>query len=228
MSGRTYQEAIKRAPGSAVVRRADVRVRAPIQPPPQMRDCLCCEPYLKQAFASSRNLAATQGLDPGKAILGPPNASLCSRHQARGSTRTTPPHPRPKRRPLSLLQAREDRSQITTLTAHAWRPPAGDRRELEEAAPFGAKRPTLWRSTFQPRATHCSARASPRLARDAPVGGPWRRRRAHCRSVRRAQYRDQSSEQKCPCFKLPKLERAAASGQTPMGIPNMVGLSPLV
>ena len=41
-----------------------------------MRDCLCCEPYLKQAFASSRNLAATQGLDPGKAILGPPNASL--------------------------------------------------------------------------------------------------------------------------------------------------------
>ena len=138
------------------------------------------------------------------------------------------PHPRPKRRPLSLLQAREDRSQITTLTAHAWRPPAGDRRELEEAAPFGAKRPTLWRSTFQPRATHRSARASPRLARDAPVGGPWRRRRAHCRSVRRAQYRDQSSKQKCPCFKLPKLERAAASGQTPMGIPSMAGLSPLV
>jgi hypothetical protein len=71
----------------------------------------------------------------------------CCRHQARGSTRTTPPRPRPKRRPLSLLQAREDRSQITTLTAPAWRPPAGDRRELEEAAPFGAKRPTLWRST---------------------------------------------------------------------------------
>jgi hypothetical protein len=199
-----------------------------IQPPPQMRDCLCCEPYLKQAFASSRNLAATQGLDPGKAILGPPNASLCSRHQARGSTRTTPPRPWPRRRPLSLPQAREDRSQITTLTAHAWRPPAVDRRELEEAAPFGAKRPTLWRSTFQPRATHRSARASPRPARDAPVGGPWRRRRAHCRPVRRAQYRDQSSEQKCPCFKLPKLERAAASGQTPMGIPSMAGLSPLV
>jgi len=44
--------AVKRAPGSAVVGRADICVRAPIQPPPQMRDCLCCEPYLKQAFAS--------------------------------------------------------------------------------------------------------------------------------------------------------------------------------
>jgi hypothetical protein len=70
--------------------------------------------------------------------------------------------------------------------------------------------------------------ASPRLARDAPVGGPWRRRRARCRSVRQAQYRDRSSEQKCPCFRLPKLERAAASGQTPMGIPSMAGLSALV
>jgi hypothetical protein len=33
-----------------------------------MRDCLCCEPYLKQAFASTRNLAAGQGPDPEKAI----------------------------------------------------------------------------------------------------------------------------------------------------------------
>ena len=69
---------------------------------------------------------------------------------------------------------------------------------------------------------------SPRLARDAPVGGPWRRRRVRCGSVRRPQYRDRSSEQKCPCLKLPKLERAAASGQTPTGIPSMAGLSALV
>jgi hypothetical protein len=46
--------------------------------------------------------------------------------------------------------------------------------------------------------------------------------------VRQAQYRDRSSEQKCPCFRLPKLERAAASGQTPMGIPSMAELSALV
>ena len=40
--GQAY-EAVKKAPASATLARADVRLRAPIQPPPQMRDCLCFE-----------------------------------------------------------------------------------------------------------------------------------------------------------------------------------------
>jgi hypothetical protein len=72
-------EGVKRAPASAILARADVRLRAPIQPPPQMRDCLCFELHLKQAFAASRKLAAMQGPDPEKAIAeiersGVPNA----------------------------------------------------------------------------------------------------------------------------------------------------------
>ncbi len=62
------REAARRAPSSAIVPRADVRLRAPIQPPPQMRDCLCFELHLKQAFAASRKLAAMQGPDSEKAI----------------------------------------------------------------------------------------------------------------------------------------------------------------
>jgi hypothetical protein len=61
-------ESVKRAPASAILARANVRLRAPIQPPPQMRDCLCFELHLKQAFAASRKLRAMQGPDPEKAI----------------------------------------------------------------------------------------------------------------------------------------------------------------
>ena len=58
------REAVANAPASAVVRRAEVRLRAPIQPPPQMRDCLCFELHLKQAVQSLR---AMQSGDPQKA-----------------------------------------------------------------------------------------------------------------------------------------------------------------
>ena len=51
-------EAVKKAPASASVARADVRLRAPLQPPPQMRDCLCFELHLRQAFAASRQIVA--------------------------------------------------------------------------------------------------------------------------------------------------------------------------
>jgi 2-keto-4-pentenoate hydratase/2-oxohepta-3-ene-1,7-dioic acid hydratase in catechol pathway len=61
-------EAIKKAPPSAIVGRNDVRILAPIQPPPQMRDCLCFELHLKQAFAASRKLQAMQSADPAKAL----------------------------------------------------------------------------------------------------------------------------------------------------------------
>ena len=45
-----------------------VRLRAPIQPPPQMRDCLCFELHLKQATAALQKIAAKQGPDPDKAL----------------------------------------------------------------------------------------------------------------------------------------------------------------
>jgi 2-keto-4-pentenoate hydratase/2-oxohepta-3-ene-1,7-dioic acid hydratase in catechol pathway len=61
-------EAIKKAPPSAIVSRNEVRILAPIQPPPQMRDCLCFELHLKQAFAASRKLQAMQSADPAQAL----------------------------------------------------------------------------------------------------------------------------------------------------------------
>jgi hypothetical protein len=63
--GKAY-EAMKKAPAVASVARADVRLRAPIQPPPQMRDCLCFELHLQQTFAASRKITAMQG--PEKAL----------------------------------------------------------------------------------------------------------------------------------------------------------------
>ena len=62
------REAVKKAPTSTTVRRAEVRLHAPLQPPPQMRDCLCFELHLQQAFASGRKLTAMQGLNPEKEI----------------------------------------------------------------------------------------------------------------------------------------------------------------
>lgn len=62
------REAARMAPASAILARSDVRLRAPIQPPPQMRDCLCFELHLKQAFAASRKVVAMQGPDPEKAL----------------------------------------------------------------------------------------------------------------------------------------------------------------
>ena len=61
-------DVVKKAPASASVARADVRLRAPLQPPPQMRDCLCFELHLQQAFAASAKMAAMQGPDPEQAL----------------------------------------------------------------------------------------------------------------------------------------------------------------
>jgi len=72
-------EALRKAPVSASLARADARLRAPIQPPPQMRDCLCFELHLQQAFAASGKIGAMQSPDPEKALAelersGPPPA----------------------------------------------------------------------------------------------------------------------------------------------------------
>ncbi|MDZ5455191.1 MULTISPECIES: fumarylacetoacetate hydrolase family protein [Azohydromonas] len=55
---------IARAPAEAVLARQDVRLRAPIQPPIQMRDCSCFELHLRQSFAAARRLRAMRTQDP--------------------------------------------------------------------------------------------------------------------------------------------------------------------
>ncbi|MBS7691895.1 fumarylacetoacetate hydrolase family protein [Pseudomonas lalucatii] len=52
------------APAGAVLQRAAVRLRAPIQPPPQMRDCSCFELHLRQSFAAARRARALCTPDP--------------------------------------------------------------------------------------------------------------------------------------------------------------------
>ena len=55
---------VKRVPSGAVRRRIDVKLRAPLQPPPQMRDCSCFELHLKQSFAAARRARALREPDP--------------------------------------------------------------------------------------------------------------------------------------------------------------------
>jgi len=55
---------IAKAPSAAVIERATVKLRAPIQPPPQMRDCSCFELHLKQSFAAARRARALRTPDP--------------------------------------------------------------------------------------------------------------------------------------------------------------------
>lgn len=62
------REAVALAPRQAVTARADVRLRAPIQPPVQMRDCSCFELHLKQAFAAARQARALRTPDPAATL----------------------------------------------------------------------------------------------------------------------------------------------------------------
>lgn len=59
---------LKRAPASAVHARSAVTLLAPIQPPPQMRDCSCFELHLKQSFAAARQIRANREPDPAAAL----------------------------------------------------------------------------------------------------------------------------------------------------------------
>ncbi|HTD75163.1 MAG TPA: fumarylacetoacetate hydrolase family protein [Steroidobacteraceae bacterium] len=58
----------KSAPEQARMARSQVKLRAPIQPPPQMRDCLCFELHLRQCFESARRFRARRSADPEAAI----------------------------------------------------------------------------------------------------------------------------------------------------------------
>jgi 2-keto-4-pentenoate hydratase/2-oxohepta-3-ene-1,7-dioic acid hydratase in catechol pathway len=56
------------APAQSRVARSQVKLHAPIQPPPQMRDCLCFELHLRQCFESARRFRARRSPDPEAAI----------------------------------------------------------------------------------------------------------------------------------------------------------------
>lgn len=58
------RELVARSPVDAVLRRVDVKLLAPIQPPIQMRDCSCFELHLQQSFAAARKLRAARTPDP--------------------------------------------------------------------------------------------------------------------------------------------------------------------
>lgn len=62
------QEAARRAKAEHSYARAAVKLLAPIQPPPQMRDALCFETHLKQAFANARKLRAKAFDNPEAAL----------------------------------------------------------------------------------------------------------------------------------------------------------------
>jgi len=55
---------VARVPTDAVIAREAVRLRAPIQPPIQMRDCSCFELHLQQSFAAARKARALRTPDP--------------------------------------------------------------------------------------------------------------------------------------------------------------------
>ncbi|WP_158970268.1 fumarylacetoacetate hydrolase family protein [Chachezhania sediminis] len=65
--GRAY-DVLDTAPGRARIRRADVRLQAPLQPPPQIRDCACFEEHFINAFREARKVRAALFDDPDAAM----------------------------------------------------------------------------------------------------------------------------------------------------------------
>lgn len=61
-------ETLKKNKKKNAIDRKSVKLLAPIQPPPQIRDCLCFEQHLQQAFAAARQVRANAMPDPKKAL----------------------------------------------------------------------------------------------------------------------------------------------------------------
>ncbi|NNC37667.1 MAG: fumarylacetoacetate hydrolase family protein [Acidimicrobiales bacterium] len=59
---------LKDPASEAVLKRSDVHLRAPIQPPAQMRDFSCFELHLEQSFAAARRMRTAREPDPEKAF----------------------------------------------------------------------------------------------------------------------------------------------------------------
>src|SRR5450759_1286056 len=62
------RETVKGASADATVERQGVKLLAPIPAPPQMRDFLCFEKHLVQAFTQARKVRAKQFPDPEAAM----------------------------------------------------------------------------------------------------------------------------------------------------------------
>lgn len=62
------RETVKSAAADTIVERKDVKLLAPIPAPPQMRDFLCFEKHLVQAFTQARKVRAKQFPDPEAAM----------------------------------------------------------------------------------------------------------------------------------------------------------------
>src|ERR1700674_4523416 len=61
-------ETVKKAQSDSIYSRSTVKLLAPIPRPPQMRDCLCFELHLVQAFNAARRLKASHSPDPTAAL----------------------------------------------------------------------------------------------------------------------------------------------------------------
>ncbi|NHN38278.1 fumarylacetoacetate hydrolase family protein [Pseudomaricurvus alcaniphilus] len=61
-------ELVARAPRNAVIERQEVQLLAPIQPPPQMRDCSCFELHLVQCYEAARRAKAAKAPTPEAAL----------------------------------------------------------------------------------------------------------------------------------------------------------------
>ena len=61
-------ELLKRPPSGARLARSEIKLDAPIPRPPQMRDFLCFEKHLVQAFEQARRVRAQQSPDPEAAM----------------------------------------------------------------------------------------------------------------------------------------------------------------
>lgn len=59
---------VAKAPSAAVLQRSNVKLLAPIQPPPQIRDCSCFELHLQQCYESARRAKASRAADPEAAL----------------------------------------------------------------------------------------------------------------------------------------------------------------
>jgi 2-keto-4-pentenoate hydratase/2-oxohepta-3-ene-1,7-dioic acid hydratase in catechol pathway len=62
------REIVKGASSGSIVERNDVKLLAPIPAPPQMRDFLCFEKHLQQAFKAARQVRANSSPDPAAAM----------------------------------------------------------------------------------------------------------------------------------------------------------------
>ena len=60
---------VESAPMEAISQGDEIRLLAPLPRPPQLRDCLCFEKHLKQAFNAAISMAAATEPDPEKAAL---------------------------------------------------------------------------------------------------------------------------------------------------------------